>query len=147
MPHEGLFAATLCAAALRALKEHGVRVLASSRLRRTVAWPDPTDPPFWNAAAMVDVGDLSPESVLAILFAVEARFGRVRTTRNAPRTLDLDLLDQGGRIRTGSDPILPHPGLAERVFVLEPLAEIAPDWVHPVLKARASDLLARLERP
>ena len=75
---------------------------------------------------------------------IEARFGRVRPYPNAPRTLDLDLLDLDGLVRQSPDPVLPHPRMAERAFVLLPLCDIAPGWMHPVLGLSAAELLARL---
>ena len=68
---------------------------------------------------------------MARLHAVEREFGRARGVRNAPRTLDLDLLDYEGRIE-GGPPVLPHPRIELRAFVLVPLADIAPLWKHPV---------------
>jgi Ser/Thr protein kinase RdoA (MazF antagonist) len=83
-----------------------------------------------------------PAALLAALQGIEAAFGRVRPYPNAPRTLDLDLLDLGGLVREGPDPVLPHPRMQERGFVLAPLCDIAPGWVHPVLGVTAAELLA-----
>lgn len=123
------------------------KLCARSRLYRSPAWPDPADPEFVNAVIAIETG-LSPEALLAALHAIEAGFGRRRGRRNGPRTLDLDLLDYDGRVAAENRPgglILPHPGLEKRDFVLLPLAEIAPDWRHPVSGDGLPALLARLE--
>jgi len=130
-------------AALAALDEKGVRTLKLSSFRRTPAWPDPGDPPFTNAAALLRTS-LQPVALMQLLHAVETDFGRVRSRPNAPRTLDLDLLAHGGTILGEGALILPHPRLAERRFVLEPLAEIVPDWRHPVTGLTAGEMLERL---
>lgn len=131
-------------AALAALEGRGVQVLEISRFHRTAAWPDPSDPPFTNAVARVGTS-LQPLALLELLHEVETDFGRKRSAPNAPRTLDLDLIDYGGRIEEGR-PRLPHPRMEERRFVLEPLAEIAPDWKHPVSGTPIVELLSRLGR-
>jgi len=87
---------------------------------------------------------LSPAGLLAALHLTEAAFGRLRTVTNAARTLDLDLLAYGDVIRTGEAPLLPHPRLHERAFVLFPLRDLAPGWRHPVLGETAENLAARL---
>ena len=117
-------------AALGTLTQRNVVVEAVSPLYRSVAWPDPRDPEFVNAVARVQTG-LSPCDLLAVLKETECAFGRGSTRRNAPRPLDLDILDYNGRVETGS-PSLPHPRLHERGFVLIPLRNVAPDWIHPV---------------
>lgn len=125
-------------------------VISVSRLFKTPAWPDPQDPPFINAAATVS-SHLAPEALLAALHAIEAGFGRRRRVKNAPRTLDLDLLAYGDEIRTGGELLLPHPRLAEREFVLAPLCDIAPDWRHPetgeTVRAMLDALPNRQARP
>jgi 2-amino-4-hydroxy-6-hydroxymethyldihydropteridine diphosphokinase len=120
------------ACALGSMAAERIRVLKVSSFYQTPAWPDPSDPPFVNAVAQVQT-PLGPASLMAALHRIETLYGRVRQTTNAPRTLDLDLLDYGGRIDSGP-PVLPHPRIAERGFVLVPLADVAPDWRHP--KAR-----------
>lgn len=116
-------------AALRA--HHDIAVTAVSSYHET----DPVGGPagqqrYLNAAVAIRTA-LTPELLLAAALDIERRFGRQRGARNAPRTLDLDILLYGDVIRTTPDPIVPHPRLHERLFVLDPLAEIAPDVRHP----------------
>ena len=125
-------------AALAALPDEGLRVVQRSRFWRSAAWPDPSDPAFLNAVALVDTL-LDPAQTMAALHRVEALFGRRQTGLNAPRTLDLDLIAFGRRICSGPL-VLPHPRAAERMFVMGPLAELAPDWRHPVSGLRAANL-------
>lgn len=99
--------------------------------------------PYLNAAAEVETL-LGPARLLGSLFEIERSEGRVRSELNAPRTLDLDILLYDDLIRNAPDPIVPHPRMHERRFVLQPLAEIAPNAVHPVLKRTISELLASL---
>ncbi len=134
-------AATI-AAALDALAQRGVRIDAVSALFATPAWPDPSDPPFINADIRVDTAH-SPAELMAILHRIESAYGRTRSVRNAPRTLDLDLIDYHGRVQEGP-PTLPHPRMAERGFVLVPLSDIAPDWRHPVTGYSVTELIAVL---
>jgi 2-amino-4-hydroxy-6-hydroxymethyldihydropteridine diphosphokinase len=131
------------AAAVDMLRAEGIGIAAVSRFYRTPAWPDPADPPFVNAVATL-VTSLSPKLLMAVLHGVEAAHGRTRHARNAPRTLDLDLIDYNGRIEEGP-PALPHPRLAERAFVLVPLAEIAPGWRHPVTGRSIGELIATIQ--
>jgi 2-amino-4-hydroxy-6-hydroxymethyldihydropteridine diphosphokinase len=100
-------------------------------------------PDFINAVVALDTR-LAPREMLAELFAIEARFGRVRepgSVRNAPRTLDLDLLLHGETVQDDPELTLPHPRMHERAFVLMPLVEIAPDLNLPG-RGRIADLLA-----
>ena len=122
------------------LKSHGVNVNNFSRLWLSRAWPDPNDPPYHNAV-IEGLTNLQPEEVLALLHQLEAEAGRVRgSLANVPRTLDLDLIAYGARIIDGDGLVVPHPRAHDRAFVMGPLAEIAPDWAHPVLKKTAAEL-------
>ncbi len=134
-------AATLNAALAR-LETLGVKILRRSSFYETPAWPDPGQPAFVNAVAAVETA-LQPVELLALLHGVETAFGRMRSAPNAPRTLDIDLLDYDGRVMTGGL-TLPHPRIAERSFVLVPLAEAAPEWRHPTTGQGAGELLAKL---
>lgn len=120
----------------------GARVIAVSSLYRTAPVGLKHQPDFINAVAALELDPavLPAPTFLTRLFDIEAAFGRVRSTRNAPRTLDLDLLLFGDE-RWATDRLeLPHPRLHERAFVLVPLAEIAPDLTLPG-RGRVADLL------
>ena len=113
-----------------------------SKFYASPAWPDPSDPPFVNAVARIETSR-DPASLMKLLAEIETHFGRVRAARNAPRTLDLDLLDYDGRIETGP-PILPHPRIEARDFVLMPLRDVAPHWRHPISGKSVEELIAAL---
>jgi 2-amino-4-hydroxy-6-hydroxymethyldihydropteridine diphosphokinase len=129
-------------AALASLDAKGITVERRSGFYLSEAWPNPADPPFVNAVASVRTR-LEPVELLQILHEVEAAFGRKRCSRNAPRTLDLDLIDYDHRIEHG-DPELPHPRMEDRAFVLIPLRDIAPEWRHPQSGRSVDELIARL---
>ena len=103
-------------------------------------------PMFLNAAATGESG-LSAAAVLDLLLSVEQRFGRQRPYLGAARTIDLDLIFYGNSVIETPGLIVPHPRFRERRFVLEPLAEIAPDWTDPVTKKTVRALLEDLRNP
>lgn len=149
--------------ALAEMPAEGLHLRAVSRFFRSPAFPAGSGPDYVNACAMAAT-DLAPEAALAALHRIEARLGRVRETRWGARGIDLDLLAAGSALlpdtatqeswralpleeqmrRAPEQLILPHPRLAERAFVLIPLAEIAPQWRHPATGARVVEMLAAL---
>lgn len=134
-----------CAAALRALDATGVRVLARSSWYESAPVPASDQPWYVNAVAVLDAGGRGPDATMAALHRVERDFGRVRGARNAARTMDLDLLDFDGAVSAPAAAVaLPHPRMHERAFVLLPLAEVAPEWRHPVSGAGVAELIAAL---
>lgn len=142
-PEHGPPVATL-EAALRALEAAGLKILARSGWWESPPVPVSDQPWYVNGVVEVETG-LGPEALLAKLHEIEAAFGRVRSAPNAARVLDLDLLAYGCLVRQGPGaPLLPHPRLAERGFVLRPLAQIRPDWRHPVSGLSVAALIARL---
>jgi len=131
--------------------------LPGLRLRGLSAWyatapiPSSDQPDYVNAVAHLRVapGAAAPDPrlLLATLQAMEARAGRVRGLPNAERRLDLDIIamGEGGQmVRQGPDPVLPHPRAHARAFVLVPLRDVAPRWVHPVLRRGVAGLIAAL---
>lgn len=123
---------SVCKSALADIAAAGVAVVRRSSWYRTAPVPASDQPDFINGVAAVETG-LSPPAFLALLHEIEDRYGRARSVANAARTLDLDLIAWNDVVREGPEPpILPHPRMAQRAFVLQPLAEIAPGWRHPV---------------
>lgn len=131
----------LLEAALARLPEAGLRVLKRSGWWRSAAWPDPRGAEYRNGVALVEASG-GPQAALGALLAVEAWFGRRRGRPNAPRTLDLDLIAYGRCVLDAPGLILPHPRAHERLFVMGPLAQIAPEWRHPRLGRTAAELAA-----
>lgn len=131
----------LLEAALSAFPGAGLRIVRRSGWWRSAAWPDPGAPAYLNGVVLVETA-LGPRALLAATQALEAAFGRRRGAANAPRTLDIDLVAYGRRVIDEPGLTVPHPRAAERRWVTGPLAEIAPDWAHPVLGKTAVDLAA-----
>jgi 2-amino-4-hydroxy-6-hydroxymethyldihydropteridine diphosphokinase len=125
------------------------RLLISSALHETPAWGPIPQPAYLNAACLLE-SSLPPHDLLARLQQIERSLGRDRAAeqRFGPRTLDLDILLAGDLILdstlNGLSLTIPHPRLHERGFALAPLAEIAPELIHPILRRTVRDLLETL---
>lgn len=146
MPHpdHGLPRQTL-RAALAALGRRGIEVVRVSPWYRSAPVPAADQPWYVNAVAEIATGH-GADRLLAELHVVEEAFGRVRSVANAPRVIDLDLLDFRGEIAAGGPgrATLPHPRMAGRAFVLRPLADLDPEWRHPVTGTAIVQLIAAL---
>jgi 2-amino-4-hydroxy-6-hydroxymethyldihydropteridine diphosphokinase len=144
-PTYGAPMATLTAA-LERFEAVGLHVAARSRWYESEPVPKSAQPNFINAAVRIET-TLSPAALMAALQRIEKEFGRTAGERNAARCIDLDLITYGDKVTSGETvPLLPHPRMHERAFVLLPLREIAPRWYHPFLGATVDQLIDRLPR-
>ena len=132
-----------CLAAIESLKEDNIEVVAISPWYKSAPVPISDQPWYHNAVVEIKT-DLAPEIVIGILHDREARFGRVRSVRNAARVLDIDIVDFKAMVMDGNL-VLPHPRMHLRAFVLRPLRDLSPDWTHPITSRHINDLLSEVD--
>ena len=146
LPSEAFGAPVMnCRAAIERLAAAGLAASVQSPYYETAPVPLSDQPWYVNCVVGIANTQLSPRDALAVCLRVEAELGRVRTVRNAARIADIDLVAWHDRvIDEPPDLIVPHPRMAGRAFVLRPLADIAPDWRHPVTGTAIADLIAGL---
>tara|TARA_B100001063_G_C16691526_1_gene517330 strand:+ start:35 stop:511 length:477 start_codon:yes stop_codon:yes gene_type:complete len=111
------------------LSLNGINILKSSSYYESLSWPDRSQPKFINIVIQLDT-DISPQKILKISQTIENKLGRKKTYKNAPRTCDIDILSYKNRVISG-DITIPHKRMSKRNFVVIPLFEIAPNYVHP----------------
>lgn len=134
-----------CERAIKLLIKNGITVTKRSSMIETEPWGVKEQPKFINMAAEIKTG-LTPEELLRLLKNIEVDFGRLPTSHWGPRIIDLDILLYNDLVMKTPELEIPHPGIKEREFVLKPLAEIAPDKIHPVLRKTIKDLFLQSPR-
>ena len=130
----------MLAVATNMIEKNIGKLTKSSSIYRTAAWGKEEQPDFLNQIIIVS-SSLSSSTVLKEMFGIEKEMGRVRTTKNAARVIDIDMLFFNDEIIQTETLIVPHPQIQNRRFVLVPLAEISPDFQHPLLKKSSLELL------
>lgn len=132
--------------ALKLLHEREIFCKKTSSYYKTAAWGNMDQPDFLNQVIEV-LTDLSPDNLLSKILEVEAELGRVREEKWGPRLIDIDILYYHHEIIKENKLIIPHPEIQNRRFTLAPLAEIAPDFIHPIYKKSQLELLALCNDP
>ncbi len=117
------------------------KLTKSSSIYRTAAWGNEDQPDFLNQIIIIS-SSLSSLNILKEMFVIEKEMGRVRTTKNAARVIDIDMLFFNDEIIQTETLTVPHPQIQNRRFVLVPLAEISPDFQHPLLKKSSLELVS-----
>ncbi len=124
------------------LKLNGVEILKSSSYYESFSWPDPKKPKFINIVIKSNT-KVSPQKLIGIFKLIEKKLGRLQSLKNSPRTCDIDIISYGNRI-ISKKVIIPHKRMSKRNFVLIPLFEIDPNWIHPKTKKSIKNLIFSL---
>jgi 2-amino-4-hydroxy-6-hydroxymethyldihydropteridine diphosphokinase len=120
-----------------------IRILKTSNIYETPSYPNEKNPKFLNICLLID-SKKKPESLIKIFKSIEKKLQRTRGLKNQSRTCDIDIIDYFGKVIDSKIIILPHPRAHLRNFVLYPLKEIAPNWLHPILKKKIDFLIKKL---
>ena len=129
--------------AINSLENYSIQVIEQSSWYESEPIPKSNQPNFFNCIVFANT-ILNELDVLKVLHKIEHTLGRKRKTVNEPRVIDLDLIDYSNKILSNKEIIIPHPRAHERRFVMEPLAELDPNWVHPILKTNVYKILKKI---
>ena len=141
---DGSHPVEVCNNAISSLKDYSIQVEKKSKWYCTEPIPISEQPNFFNCVIIAST-KLNEYEVLKSLHEIEAKFGRKRNKINEPRSVDLDLIDYSSKVLQNKKIIIPHPRAHLRRFVMGPLAEMKPDWIHPILKLSVLEILKGLD--
>ena len=127
------------------LEHYGIQILKKSSYYETDSFPNKKDPKFINIVISAKTV-LSPEDLASVLIFIEEKLERKRSKKNEPRTCDIDIIDFKGEIIKNDDLEAPHPRLHLRNFVIYPLKEIEPNWLHPVFNKKIDSFFLKLDK-
>ena len=142
---KGIHPVETCNNAIRLFKDYSIKVTKKSNWYKSEPIPKSDQPNFFNCVVIARTL-LNEYDVLKILHKIETEFGRKRNKINAARSIDLDLIDYSNKVLNNKNLTIPHPRAHLRKFVMGPLAEINPDWIHPILKVNVLDILTKLDK-
>ncbi len=135
----------VCNNAISSLKDYSIKVEKQSKWYNSEPIPKSDQPNFFNCVIIAST-KLIEYDVLKSLHAVEAKLGRKRNLINQSRSVDLDLIDYSSKVLQNKKITIPHPRAHLRKFVMGPLAEIEPNWIHPILKINVLEILKKLDK-
>jgi len=130
---------------LKLIQEEKIAVKKISKFYETPSYPNKKNPKFINIVIEIEY-NLDPEMLLKKIFLIEKKMERKRNTKNEPRTCDIDIIDFKGLIKNQKNVVLPHPKMHKRNFVLFPLKEINPQWIHPILNKKIDFFINNLSQ-
>lgn len=131
-------------AAYDILSDYNIKILNKSHIYQSEAYPNKSDPLFYNSALSIDT-KLQPNELLKNILKIEKNFGRVRTKKNSPRTLDIDIISFDDLILNQSNLKIPHPSLHLRPFVILPIRDLDKNWKHPVFFKTITQFIDKFE--
>ena len=141
---DGMHPIETCNKAICLLKDYSIEVKKQSKWYNSEPIPKSNQPNFFNCV-VIAITKSNEYDVLKFLHKIEAEFGRRRNKINEPRSIDLDLIDYSNKVSKNNKLIIPHPRAHLRKFVMGPLAEINPNWIHPILKLSVLEILKELD--
>ena len=128
---------------LKLISLENIKIISKSSIYETPSYPNKNNPKFLNIGIEVECDD-SPECLIKKFNKIEKKFQRIRGVKNQPRTCDIDLIDYDGKILNSKRLTIPHPKAHLRNFVLFPIKEISPKWIHPMLNKKIDLLIKKL---
>ena len=132
--------------AIQLLIEAKIRIEKISNFYETPSYPNQRLPKFLNVGVLVNKKNLNQLELYKDINLIQKKIGRIKTKKNYPRVIDIDIVDYNGLIKDSKDLVLPHPRAHLRNFVLYPILEIDPKWSHPILKKNAQFLINNLSQ-